>query len=1080
MNTTHGTSGKNKRTPRGYSKMTKITGFLLSFSVLFGSAFIFTDAKTRQEKVVGYFKDGTRYVEIISRRIKDKDISSNANIAYKKLNLKGKIKATDLADGAVIGMKLQDGSVTTAKLVDGVITSGKIADGAVVSAKLANDSVVTAKIAHGAITEMKLADGSVATDKIQNDAITTAKIADSAVTGVKIADGSVITAKIADGAITNGKLANDAVATINLVDGSVVTAKIADGAITNAKIGDQEISGNKLAADITINTAGAISAMSLTDGVMTIAGGNATTTGTITAISFVGNVVGDVVGNVTGDLFGNADTVTDGVYTTGAYNDPVWITGIGASKIVGAIMGTQIADATITGDKLASDGSMVKSIIAGPNTSVTNNMDGTWTVTASLANPGTITEVVAGEGLQGGGDLGSVTLSVGAGTGVVVDADMIGIANGGVDSLQIADGAILSTKLADGSVITSKIADGAVTGGKIADGTITQTQLADGSVITTKIEDNAITNIKLADGSITSSKIENLAVTTAHLADGSITAAKILDATIVESKLADASITTVKLADDSVTTAKIVDGTVQTADLADGIVTTIKLADGAVTTAKIADGAIVSGKIADGAIVEVSLADGSVATAKVQDGAITEIKLADNSVTTAKIVDSAITTAKLADGAVITAKIADATIVGSKIADSAITPAHLADGAVTTAKIADQAVTTEKIADAAVQEQKIADNAVTSDKIADANVANAEIANDAVTTEKIQDGAVQSDDLDNAIDIATTGDVTASQIGDGTVAMTGGNITSNDNAMDISLGSNATDSDVFITNSGTGKANLHVEGTVTGNALGTAGSRWSTIYADAINFLSGLTNADNTDGTPSMINLGTAGADAAHIAIGNPSAQVSVTSALWRIAATGKAMFEEIVLHGNLVFDGSRSIDMKSGSDAVLTVTNSDGGHADLDVENDGVFGGALTTGGRFTVGSNGMDVTGDSDVRGDIDMHGNVITQIGNANTGFTTSGGLDLEGKLTADGGIDLNNKNIEAVEDIDVDGTIDLTSAKTRIASGSSLPSGCSTGELFIKTDGSSETVGGNTTNVYLYVCTSSDDWDPIVKD
>ena len=118
--------------------------------------------------------------------------------------------------------------------------------------------------------------------------------------------------------------------------------------------------------------------------------------------------------------------------------------------------------------------------------------------------------------------------------------------------------------------------------------------------------------------------------------------------------------------------------------------------------------------------------------------------------------------------------------------------------------------------------------------------------------------------------------------------------------------------------------------------------------------------------------------------------------------------------------------------------------------------------------------------MRGTVDMHSNVITQIGDTNTSFTTSGGLDLEGKLTADGGIDLNNKNIESVEDIDVDGTADLTSAKTRIASGTSLPGGCSTGEMFIKTDGNSETVGGNTTSVYLYVCTSSNDWDPIVKD
>lgn len=48
---------------------------------------------------------------------------------------------------------------------------------------------------------------------------------------------------------------------------------------------------------------------------------------------------GTLVANVEGNLTGNADTVTNGVVTTGSYNDPSWITGLAGSKISGNITG---------------------------------------------------------------------------------------------------------------------------------------------------------------------------------------------------------------------------------------------------------------------------------------------------------------------------------------------------------------------------------------------------------------------------------------------------------------------------------------------------------------------------------------------------------------------------------------------------------------------------------------------------------------------------------------------------------------------------------------------------------------------
>lgn len=58
---------------------------------------------------------------------------------------------------------------------------------------------------------------------------------------------------------------------------------------------------------------------------------------TLKAGAFQGNLTGNVTGNLTGDVTGtvsgNAGTVTNGVYTTGSYSNPSWITGLAWSKV---------------------------------------------------------------------------------------------------------------------------------------------------------------------------------------------------------------------------------------------------------------------------------------------------------------------------------------------------------------------------------------------------------------------------------------------------------------------------------------------------------------------------------------------------------------------------------------------------------------------------------------------------------------------------------------------------------------------------------------------------------------------------
>lgn len=105
------------------------------------------------------------------------------------------------------------------------------------------------------------------------------------------------------------------------------------------------------------------------------------------------------------------------------------------------------------------------------------------TSVAGCASGGDIGEVVAGNGLTGGGSVGSVTLHVSAGAGISVAADAVAVADGGVSTAKLADGAVVTLKLADGSVVTAKLADAVVTAPKLADGAVTSAKILDGTIV---------------------------------------------------------------------------------------------------------------------------------------------------------------------------------------------------------------------------------------------------------------------------------------------------------------------------------------------------------------------------------------------------------------------------------------------------------------------------------------------------------------------------------------------------------------------------------------------------------------------
>lgn len=304
-----------------------------------------------------------------------------------------------------------------------------------------------------------------AMNQLVSNGIVTAQIDDSAVTTAKIADANVTTAKLADDAVTGAKIADDAIDSNHYADGSIDTAHIGDDQITAAKIAADAVTQEQIHA----NVAGAGLSQASTGALDVNVGA---TTGTVTARGLNINN-SDVLGVLTGTGL-EINTTTGALQvSTLSLNNTFFATSTvaTAADITTAIAATEVVADNASGmlergDLVlvaAADGGIETFLYVGADTidlsSGTVNAANLRDITFS---GNTVSSITAGSGLTGTATSGAVTVNVGAGTGITVAADTVGIADSGVGTTQLADDAVTNAKLASDSVDSDQYVNGSI------------------------------------------------------------------------------------------------------------------------------------------------------------------------------------------------------------------------------------------------------------------------------------------------------------------------------------------------------------------------------------------------------------------------------------------------------------------------------------------------------------------------------------------------------------------------------------------------------------------------------------------